>query len=46
MGRCESTRLNNYTLADKFLYEARTVTKGTQKKYFDGQYFYKINEIT
>lgn len=45
MGRRESTRLNDYMLEDGFLYEAKTVTKGTQKKYFDGQYFYKINKM-
>jgi len=45
MGRCESTGLNHYLLDDKFLYEAKTVTKGTQRKYFDGEYFYKINKM-
>ncbi len=45
MEGCESARLKNYIVDRRFLYEAKVVTQGTQKKYFDGQYYYKLDKV-
>lgn len=45
MERREGAGLKNYLVNSSFLYEAKTITHGTQKKYFDGKYYYKIDKV-
>lgn len=37
--------MRNYVIGEEYKYDGRTVTKGTQKKYYRNGYFYKVNSL-